>query len=133
MPRPVRDALLAHARAEAPNECCGLLVGRGTSVEASAPVRNADPNPSVRYLIDPAGHIALNRRLRGTGQSIVGCYHSHPHSAPRPSASDVAGAYYSEFVWVIVSLGPQARARLRAWRIVDGRVHAVRLVLAGAR
>ena len=94
------EAMLAHAREAAPDECCGLLVGAVGSVTDAVPVPN----------LDPRDHIALNRRLRGTGRGVVGCYHSHPDSPPVPSPSDIAEAAYPEFLWVIVSLQPPAPA-----------------------
>jgi proteasome lid subunit RPN8/RPN11 len=116
----VRAQMIAHARDAYPDECCGLLVGVGSRIEQCVRVRNVDPRPAVRYAIDPAGHIALVRRLRGTAQSIVGCYHSHPAGPPAPSESDVAEAYYPEFVWVIVSAhGPHA-GEIAAFRIQGG-------------
>jgi proteasome lid subunit RPN8/RPN11 len=99
----VRDEILAHARAEAPRECCGLLVGHGIVVDECVRSPNVDPNPN-RYEIDARLHVATNRRLRGSGRVVTGAYHSHPHSPPWPSPSDVAEAYYSEFIWMIASL-----------------------------
>lgn len=115
----VRDEMLAHARAEAPNECCGLLIGDGAVIDGSVRARNLDPEPSRRYLLDPAVHVSTSRRLRGTGREVVGCYHSHPYSAAAPSPSDVAEALYPDFVWIIVSLAaPQAEA-IAAYRLAD--------------
>ncbi len=111
--------MIAHARAEAPNECCGLLVGEGSFIDECVAVRNMHPTPRTRYLLDPAEHIATMRRLRGTRRSIVGCYHSHPHSPPVPSATDLAEAYYPEFVWMIVSLQYPEHPELGAYRIVS--------------
>lgn len=104
------DAIIGHARRAAPDECCGLLVGADATVTEAVPVPNLDPHPRTRFRLDPREHIALNRRLRGTGRKVVGCYHSHPESPPVPSTSDVAEAAYPEFLWVIVSLQPPAPA-----------------------
>ena len=110
LPAHVRAELLAHAREESPRECCGLLIGTGSDIDGSVRSANLDPDPA-RYRLDPAVHIATNRRLRGTGREVVGVYHSHPHSAAVPSPSDCREAYYSEFIWVIVSLAaPDAEA-----------------------
>jgi desampylase len=126
----VRAALLAHARAEAPRECCGLLVGRDGTVDECVAGINVDPDPN-RYRLDPAVHIATRRRLRGTARTIIGAYHSHPGSAPAPSASDRAEAYYSEFVWVIVSLAvPEAEA-LAAFRLRQDHVIPVLIETTG--
>ncbi len=99
-----RTLMVAHAREAAPDECCGLLVGAGREIAECVRVRNVDPAPATRYRVDPAAHIALTRRLRGTGRQVIGCYHSHPHSAPVPSEADHDEAYYQDFIWLIVSL-----------------------------
>ena len=121
------DIIRAHAAREAPNECCGLLTGVSGRIDEAVPARNVLQS-ATRYEIDPAEHIALNRRLRGTGRSIVGAYHSHPQSAPVPSPRDVAEARYPEFIWLIVSLAGE-RPECRAFRIEGGRVQELPLVV----
>ena len=116
----VRAEIVAHARAEAPRECCGLLVGRGPVVDECVASPNVDPNPN-RYEIDARLHVATNRRLRGSGREVIGAYHSHPHSPAWPSPSDVAEAYYPEFIWIIASLAG-ADPELKAFRVADGQV-----------
>jgi proteasome lid subunit RPN8/RPN11 len=128
--RGVREAIVTHALDEAPNECCGLLVGGESGIDESVRTRSVVPSP-LRYQVDPVEHIALNRRLRGTGRLVVGAYHSHPHSAAVPSPTDVAEAHYPDFVYVIVSLADPARPDVRAYRIRDGRVSALSLEEAG--
>jgi proteasome lid subunit RPN8/RPN11 len=122
----VLDTMTAHARDEAPNECCGLLVGTPSRIEESVRTKNLAASPS-RFLVDPREHIALNRRLRDSGRQVVGAYHSHVHSAAEPSPSDVAEAHYPEFVYVIVSLAEPQHAAVGAYRVEDGRVTAVAL------
>src|SRR5688572_2381054 len=116
----VRAEMLAHARDETPRECCGLLVGTGSLIDECVRGRNLDPDPG-RYRLDPAVHIAANRRLRGGGRAVLGAYHSHPHSPPTPSETDRLEAYYVEFVWMIVSLSVPEAAAVEAFRLSDGR------------
>ena len=52
---------------------------------------------------------------------MIGAYHSHPHSPAWPSPSDVAEAYYPEFIWIIASLAG-ADPELKAFRVADGQV-----------
>ena len=112
----VRD-MLAHAREEAPRECCGLLVGKGESVARSVRARNLDAS-TTRYLIDPEDHFAAIRAARVEALEVVGAYHSHPSSAPVPSPTDVTEAHSgSDFLYVIVSL---VNEELRAYRIDAG-------------
>ena len=115
----VRAGLIAHARDEAPDECCGLLIGTGTVIEESVRVPNVDARPRSRYLLDPAAHIAVRRLLRGTPRVILGVYHSHPESPAVPSDTDLLEACYPEFVWIIVSLVEPGRPAMAAFRLCD--------------
>lgn len=96
-------------------------------IDETVRIRNIHADP-VRFLLDPAEHIATNRRLRGSTRHIVGCYHSHPHSPPVPSDVDRAEAYYGEFVWIIVSLLRPDAPEVAAYRLVNGAFVAIRLL-----
>lgn len=109
--------MLAHAREEAPRECCGLLVGKGESIVRSVRARNRDAK-ATRYLIDPEDHFAAIRGARADGLAVIGAYHSHPSSEAVPSPTDVADANSgSDFLYVIVSL---LNEEVRAYRIEGG-------------
>jgi proteasome lid subunit RPN8/RPN11 len=120
--------MIAHAREEAPNECCGLLAGQPRRVDEVVPCTNLDASP-VRFRLDPKQHIDTNRRLRGSASAVVGAYHSHPASPAMPSETDVAEAHYPEFVWIIVSLARAEAPDVRAYSIVGGVVMPVEIVL----
>jgi proteasome lid subunit RPN8/RPN11 len=119
LPVPVRAEMIQHAHEEAPNECCGLLVGEGSLIAECVRAKNLHERPTTRYLLDPAEHIATIRRLRGTDSSVIGCYHSHPCSPPAPSETDFAEAYYPEFVWMIVSLAEPHFEEVAAFRLTS--------------
>lgn len=113
----VRRDMLAHAREETPRECCGLLIGKGDSITRSVRARNLDAK-ATRYLIDPEDHFAAIRSARADNLEVLGAYHSHPSSAPLPSATDIAEANSgSDFLYVIVSL---VNEEVRAYRIDAG-------------
>jgi proteasome lid subunit RPN8/RPN11 len=117
--RTVLEALVAHAREEAPTECCGLLVGRAGRIERAVRARNTLDSPT-RYLIDPADQIAATRSARENGEAVVGFYHSHPASSPTPSATDRAEAAYPGHWYLIVSPGSaSADAEVRGFRLCD--------------
>lgn len=122
----VIDTMIAHAREEAPNECCGLLAGRGGRVDECVRTRNLKASPT-EYLVDPADHFAAIRRLRAEGRSVVGAYHSHPRSSAVPSPTDVREAHYPDFVHVIVSLAHADEPEVRAYTIRDGSFAAIAL------
>jgi proteasome lid subunit RPN8/RPN11 len=121
-----RDAVVAHARAVRPAECCGILLGAGRLIVEAVPARNLSPHPT-RFLIDPKDHIDTRRDARARGLEVLGFYHSHPHSPPWPSETDTSEACYDEAVHLIVSLaGASAEARL--FRIVAGTVTELALI-----
>ena len=121
------DAIVAHAQETAPHECCGLLVGAGDRIDQAIRARNLERGPA-RYRIDPRDHIALMKRLRGSDRDVIGAYHSHPRSSAAPSASDVAEAFYPDFVYLIVSLMTANQPECRAWRLRDGAAEEIALL-----
>jgi len=123
----VWTSLVAHARDEAPNECCGLLVGSAEAIEESVRTRNLESSPT-RFRVDPQEHIELNRRLRPTSQRVIGAYHSHPRSPASPSSSDNAEATYPEFIYLIVSLWGSDAPVIRGYRLVRRNLEPVELV-----
>jgi proteasome lid subunit RPN8/RPN11 len=118
---PVVDAIIAHARRDAPHECCGLLVGSQDRVDDCVPTTNVAATPLTRYEVAPIEHIRLNRQLRGSGREVVGVYHSHPRGPATPSISDVEEAFYPDFVFLIVSLADPQSVEVRAFEIRDAR------------
>lgn len=127
--RAVRAAIVRHARREAPNECCGFLVGSGRRVQFAMPLDNVDTRPRVRYRIDERRHIEVRRWLRQLAPplEIVGVYHSHPKSEAFPSATDIADAHYPEWIFAIVSLA-KARPDVGLFRISRGRAERLQVV-----
>jgi proteasome lid subunit RPN8/RPN11 len=116
------DAIGRHARATAPDECCGLLVGKGDEITLSIATRNAAAQPRRRYQIEAADHFSVIRRARQLRLDVVGAYHSHPHSPAVPSETDRKEAF-EDFTFVIV--GPD---EVRAWRLISGNFVEVPLV-----
>ncbi len=120
----VVDQILAHARAEAPLECCGLLLGTPQRVDVAIAARNLLAS-STRFELDPADHFGAIRRARELGVEVVGVYHSHPASAALPSPRDLAEASYPDFVYLIAGL---PEAEVKAYRLVEGNFRPVPLV-----
>jgi desampylase len=112
--RSALDAILQHAERASPRECCGVLVGRQGEILQAVEARNLADDPN-RYFLDPEDHIAIRRRARAAGLSVVGFYHSHPHSPARPSETDRAEAAYPDHLYLIVAMGA-----VRLFRLADG-------------
>ncbi len=124
----VLEAMLEHARREAPLECCGLLAGRDELITRVFPARNALAS-SKEYSIDPQELIAAFRSMRESGLKHLGIYHSHPHSENTPSLRDIEFAYYPDCAYFIVSLAPLTGRAIRAFEIRDGRVTELEVAL----
>ena len=126
LPSAVRVAIVKHARAAAPLECCGFLIGAAGRVQFSMPMPNVAIRPQVRYRIGNRQHIEVRRWLRRFSPpvEIVGIYHSHPHGAAYPSEADRNEAHYPDWLFVIVGLNSR-KPTVRAFRIAGGRVRSV--------
>lgn len=99
----VLEEIVAHARAELPNEACGYLGEKDGVASRAVRLTNADASPEHFSLI-PAEQFAAVRALRQDGFSLSAVYHSHPASPARMSAEDLRLAVDPSLVYVIVSL-----------------------------
>ena len=126
LPAGVETAILAHARRDAPNECCGLLLGRGETIVDAVAVRNAADQPSRRYLIDPTDHFTVIREARAKSLDVIGAYHSHPRSRALPSETDRRDGF-AGFLFLIAGLAVDP-PELTGWIWTDGNFAAVPLV-----
>ena len=111
MPAAVREAIAAHARAELPNESCGLLLLDGERAVEYVPAENASPSPYYFELrLDPQLWADLGDR--DLEQAVV---HSHVSSPPRPSRTDVERiGLWRDRPYVIYAVRLD---ELAAWRI----------------
>ena len=118
---------MAHARAEAPKEACGLLAGRDAAATRLIRCANVHPTPVTRYAIDPREQLRAFREMEANGEDLVAIYHSHPISQPYPSPTDRAEAHYPDAFYVLVSLRDDP-PEVRAFRVREGWVREVALV-----
>jgi proteasome lid subunit RPN8/RPN11 len=124
------DALVAHARAEYPNEACALLAGRGGAAERVYPLPNAEASPTF-YVVEPNAQLRAMTEMDDLGLDLVGIFHSHVATEAYPSRTDVELAAYPDAAYLILSLADQDAPVLRAFRIRDGQVDEEPLQVAG--
>ena len=117
---------MAHAREEAPNECCGYLRCADGAVEEVFRARNVYDSPRVRVRLRLRGLLSAVNELDDDGFQVA-VYHSHPRSPAEPSQTDINVAQYPDWLYVIVS--PEGDPQVRAWRIADGHVAEEELVV----
>ena len=127
LPRAIRDEIVAHARAAAPNEACGLIAGRDGAPGRVIRCANVHEAPTTRYRIDPREQLKAFRAMDDRNEELVAIYHSHPASQPYPSPTDRGEAHYPDAVYILVSLRTD-EPEVRAFRIdADGIVREVAL------
>ena len=142
IPATLVQSIIDQARAEDPDESCGLLVGdrpaaAGGQALRYVPTRNAAASP-YRYEIDAQDLYRLTVATDDADEAFWGIVHSHTHTPAVPSPTDLSLAFYPDALYVLVSLAEDQADQatgapsLRAWRIVDGAMHEVELeVIAG--
>ena len=123
--RQLLDELIAHARAEAPNECVGMIASRDGAAVAVHRATNAAASP-LRYEIEGREQYRIQTAIEDAGLDLGAIYHSHTRSAPEPSQTDINLAFYPEALYVIVGLKGD-EPDVRAWRIADGQVAEAQL------
>ena len=126
MTREQWNALVEHAREEAPNECCGYVRAADGAVQEVVRADNPRRSP-YGFELDSKSLLATNE-LDDQGYE-VGVYHSHPRSPAEPSQTDINLAHYPHWTYLIISLEQPDEPVVRAWRIADGRPEEQELVL----
>jgi len=127
IPRSMLDRIVAQARDEAPNECCGMIAARDSTAITLHPARNAAASP-LRYEMDPQGQFDALKAIEDGGDELLGIYHSHTRSAAYPSQTDVNEArMWPEQVYVIVSLENEEVPDVKAYDLADLKIADVDL------
>lgn len=127
IPRSIIDGIVLQARAELPNEACGLLAGKGEVVEQRYGMTNADASPE-HFTFLPAEQFQALRSARAEGLDIIANYHSHPVTPARPSEEDIRLAFDPNILYMIASLA-EAEPVIRGFRIKSGVAEPVQIVL----
>lgn len=121
------DAMVAHARADHPDEACGVIAGPAGSdrPERFIPMVNA-ARSSTFYEFDSADLLRLYREMDARDEEPVVVYHSHTATQAYPSRTDIAYASEPEAHYVLVStrdgVAQEDPVEVRSFRIVDGEV-----------
>ena len=125
--RELLDEMIAHAREEAPNECCGMVASEnGRAVKVYRAV-NAAASP-LRYEIDGHDQYRIQTAIEDAGLDLGAIYHSHTRSDPYPSQTDINLAFYPDSLYLIVGLAGAA-PQVRAYTIRDGHVRDAELTV----
>ena len=119
----LRDAVVAHARRDHPDEACGVIAGPEGSdrPERFVPMTNAERSPTF-YRFDPGEQLQLYKQMDANDEEAVVVYHSHTATEAYPSRTDVSYAGEPNAHYVLVSTRDPDVDEVRSFRIVDGEV-----------
>jgi proteasome lid subunit RPN8/RPN11 len=123
------DEMVAHAREDLPNECCGMVGGADGEASVVIPVVNSAASP-LRFEMDPQGQYNALKAIEDDGREMLAIYHSHTKSAAYPSQTDVNQAVsWPDAIWVIVSLEDPEKPVVKGYWLKDLKVADAELVV----
>ncbi len=121
--------MVAHARADLPNECCGMVGGSDGEASTVIPVANSAASP-LRYEMDPQGQYNALKAIEDDGGELLAIYHSHTKSAAYPSQTDVNQAVnWPDAIYLIVSLQDADAPDVKGYWLKDLKIADVELVV----
>ncbi len=121
------EQLIALARADSPQETCGLIGGKDGKAQRVYALKNVDDQPRIRYLADPQQQLLALRDIDENGWDVLAIFHSHPATQAYPSETDIGRAFYPEAIYILISLQNPEQATVRGYRIDQGQVTEVTL------
>jgi proteasome lid subunit RPN8/RPN11 len=116
IPKSIFQEMVEHARRESPLECCGILSGKDKTVEKAYELKNAEES-STRYSMSPRDQLKVFEEMEKESMKMIAVYHSHPHTIPFPSETDVKLTFYPEILAIIISLNEERSPTVKAFRI----------------
>jgi proteasome lid subunit RPN8/RPN11 len=119
--RATYDAIVAHARADHPDEACGVVAGAAGSDQPTRfiPMVNAERSPTF-YRFDSAEQLKIWREMDDRDEVPVVIYHSHTATEAYPSRTDISFASEPDAHYVLVSTADPQTESFRSFRIADG-------------
>jgi proteasome lid subunit RPN8/RPN11 len=119
--RDVLDSVVAHARADHPDEACGIIAGPLDSDDPArhVPMTNAERSATF-YRFEPAEQLRVWREMDDRDERPVVIYHSHTATEPYPSRTDISLASDPDAHYLLVSTRNPDSDEVRSYRIVDG-------------
>jgi proteasome lid subunit RPN8/RPN11 len=127
IPKEMVAEIVAHAEADAPNECCGMIAASDGQAVRVYRATNTAASP-LRYEIDGLEQFHIQTEIEDAGWDLGAIYHSHTRSPPVPSQTDINLAFYPDALYLIVGVAGD-EPEVRAFHIVDSQVEEVELAV----
>jgi len=127
IPYRVARIIVDDARAQVPNEACGLIAGDGKTIQSAIPLSNVASSKGSSFSLEPKEQLGALKRLDAENLVWMGVYHSHPNSAAIPSSADLEEVSDHGLLQLIVSL-EKHKPELQLWRIGASGVMPLELI-----
>jgi proteasome lid subunit RPN8/RPN11 len=122
IPKMIFQEMVDHAKREWPLECCGILGGKDKTVQKSFELQNTEKS-SVLYSMSPQDQMKVFEEMEKESMKMVAIYHSHPHTIPFPSETDVKLTFYPDVSSVIISLKEKDNPVMKAFQISEEAIY----------
>jgi proteasome lid subunit RPN8/RPN11 len=122
IPEEIYRGMIEHAQRESPLECCGILGGKEKTVQKAFELRNAERSP-VRYSMSPQDQMRVFDEMEKDSMEMLAIYHSHPHTIPFPSETDVRLAFYPDVFSIIISLRDEGNPLVKAFSVREEAIY----------
>ena len=130
IPKPILQQMVEHAKRESPLECCGILSGKEKTVEKAFELKNTEESP-IQYSMSPRDQMKVFEEMERESMEMVAIYHSHPHTIPVPSETDVKLAFYPDISSIIISLKERENPVIKAFQIGKEAIYLEEIEVVG--
>lgn len=122
IPKSIYQRMIEHARREWPQECCGILSGKEKTVQKAYEFQNIEES-SIRYSMPPREQLKVFEEMEKESMEMIAIYHSHPHTIPFPSETDVRLAFYPDVTSIIISLKEEESPMVKGFQIAKEAIY----------
>jgi proteasome lid subunit RPN8/RPN11 len=130
IPKAIFQEMVDHAKREWPLECCGILGGNDKTVQKSFEFQNTEKSP-VLYSMSPREQMKVFEEMEKESMKMVAIYHSHPHTIPFPSETDVKLTFYPDVSSIIISLKEEKNPVVKAFQIEKEAIYLEEIEVIG--
>jgi proteasome lid subunit RPN8/RPN11 len=130
IPKTIFQEMVDHAKREWPLECCGILGGNDETVQKSFEFQNTEKSP-VLYSMSPREQMKVFEEMEKESMKMVAIYHSHPHTIPFPSETDVKLTFYPDVSSIIISLKEEENPVVKAFQIGKEAIYVEEIEVIG--
>ena len=130
IPKAIFQEMVDHAKREWPLECCGILGGNDKTVHKSFEFQNTEKSP-VLYSMSPREQMKVFEEMEKESMKMVAIYHSHPHTIPFPSETDVKLTFYPDVSSIIISLKEKKNPVVKAFQIEKEAIYLEEIEMIG--